>query len=98
MPVTKSAKKALKRDIRRHQENSRIRLKLKNSVDPITKGESKTHEDLSQAYSAIDRAIKNNLVSKNKGARVKSRLSRLIDKPKLTSSNKKSVTGKPASK
>lgn len=74
MPVTKSAKKALKQDIRRHSENQRVRVNLKLALDEYKKEMKETL--LPSVYSAVDRAVKNNLVSKNKAARIKARLTK----------------------
>jgi len=85
MPITKSAKKALRQNKRRRQRNLRqlnamreIIKKIKNLV-----AENKKEEALKllpSAYKAIDKAAKNNIIPKNTAARKKSRLTKLISK------------------
>lgn len=74
MPVTKQAKKKLRKDRKREKEN----LKLKNHYKKTVKRTEKnvTPKSLSQASKVIDKAAKKGLIHKNKAARLKSRLSR----------------------
>lgn len=67
MPITSSAKKALKVDIRRAIENKTVRARFKAL---IKKG------DVKKAQAAIDKAAKLNVIHKNRAARLKSRLMR----------------------
>ena len=88
MPITSSAKKALRQEKRRTIVNSKVRLRMKEAVRVVT--ESGKKEDLSKAYQAVDRATKKNLIHKNKAARIKSSLSKLSGKtsPKTTKTTK----------
>lgn len=104
MPVTVSAKKALRRDKRRTQVNRVIRSRLKNVIDTTKK--TKDVALLPQAYSIIDRAAKKGVIHSNKAARLKSQLSKIAveaapasqkTKTKKTSA-KSSSTKKPATK
>lgn len=74
MPQTKSAKKALRRDRRRQKVNSLIRQKVKQAVKSARKMMS--IKKLSEAYKEVDRAVKKDLIHKNKAARLKSRLAK----------------------
>lgn len=83
MPITQSAKKALRQSIRRRAQNT----KRKDAVRKILKdyrkilAEKKTDEaqrQLSLVYKAIDKAAKTNALNTNKARRMKSRLSRLM--------------------
>ena len=83
MPVTRSAKKALRRDQRRRVVNLRIKKKMRSALKKAK--EKPTKENLAAAYSAIDRAAKKKVIHKNKAARLKSRL---MKRAKLLSSSK----------
>jgi small subunit ribosomal protein S20 len=74
MPVTQSAKKALRRDKRRTAVNKRVKARVKARVDSVLK--KATKKNLAQAYSVIDRAAKKKVIHKNKAARLKSRLAK----------------------
>lgn len=76
MPITKSALKALRQADRRTETNRPIRSRVKTSIDKLNA--SKTPDALSTAFSAIDKALKRNLMHRNKAARLKSKLSKLI--------------------
>ncbi len=81
MPVTQSARKALRKDRRRAVINLRVRQGLKAS---IKKARAKpTEKMLAQAASALDRAAKKRVIHPNKAARLKSRLARLASRKKL---------------
>lgn len=79
MPITKSAKKALRRDQRRRKINLKVKTPLKKALKSARK--SPTLKSLSKAFSWLDQAVKKNLIHKNKAARLKSRLAKLL-KPK----------------
>ncbi|MBP8591587.1 30S ribosomal protein S20 [Candidatus Shapirobacteria bacterium] len=78
MPVTKSAQGALKQQQRRLRENKRIRRLYKESIKELKKNPNE--KNLSKAFSQIDRAAKKNVIHKNKAARLKAQLSKLITK------------------
>lgn len=72
MPVTKSAKKALRRDFRRGEVNKPIRARMRQLLR-IAFTEP-TAENIAAAYSGIDRAVKKHVIHANRAARLKSRL------------------------
>jgi small subunit ribosomal protein S20 len=83
MPIIKSAKKALRQNIRRRKKNVKKKAELKTVIKQYKKliaaGEkNKAAEFLSQVYKKLDKAAKINLIKKNKAARLKSRLSKLL--------------------
>lgn len=80
MPVTKSAKKALRKDRRRTVINTRIRRRLKEVLKKTRANPTK--KLLSQAVSVLDRAAKKRVIHPNKAARLKSRLAKLAKKAK----------------
>ncbi len=84
MPITKSAKKALRQNSKRQARNLRQRTALKKLIKDIKElaaQNDKTAKDkLSIAYKAIDKAAKNRILNKNTASRRKSAVSRLINK------------------
>lgn len=74
MPLTQSAKKALRRDKRRTLVNLRIKKKMKTAIRSAR--ERPTKKNLTLAYSALDRAVKKHVIHRKKAARLKSRLAK----------------------
>ena len=75
MPVTKSAKKALRQSRQRAAINKLVRQQLKKVVAKTKK--SKSVKDFAEIYRTIDRAAKKGIIHKNKAARLKSRFTKL---------------------
>jgi small subunit ribosomal protein S20 len=75
MPVIKSAKKKLRQDIKREKINDLLRKTFKAAIKEAQK--SKTAEKIRKAVVLVDKAVKKNLIHKNKAARIKSSLSKL---------------------
>ena len=80
MPVTKSAKKKLRVDVRRRAVNKPVLSRMKTLIKRLRS--SKDPKMLSSVYSAIDIAKKKNIIKKSKAARLKSRLSKFVAKLK----------------
>jgi len=85
MPITRSAKKALRQNKKRRERNLRQLNILKEAIKKIKKlvSENKKEEALKllpNAYKVIDKAAKTGVIKKNNAARKKSRLSKLISK------------------
>jgi small subunit ribosomal protein S20 len=85
MPITSSAKKALRASKRKHAFNERNKKSLNEIVKKIKKlitdkntKEAMTH--LAQAYKAIDKAAKTNMIKKNTASRKKSRLAKMVNR------------------
>jgi small subunit ribosomal protein S20 len=78
MPVIKSAKKKLKVDKKRESANK----KTKAFINLVVKKAQKkpTEATVREAFKAIDKGVKKDIFHKNKGARIKSGLSKLISK------------------
>ncbi len=72
MPVTKQAKKKLRKDKKREKENLKLKSEYKKTVKKTKK--TPTPKNLSQANKVLDKAAKKGLIHKNKAARLKSRL------------------------
>lgn len=88
MPVTKTAKRALRSSKRKEDINKELMSRLEVA---IRKAKAKpTSSSVKKAISLTDRAGKKNLFHKNKVSRMKSRLSKLARiTPKKTSKKTK---------
>lgn len=89
MPVTKQAKKKLRKDKRREKQNLKVKAAFKKAVKNTKK--SPTLKKLSTASKIVDKAAKKGIIHKNKAARIKSRIAKLARSSKPVSS---SVTSK----
>lgn len=87
MPVIKSAIKKLRKDKKRQAENDKFRLNLEKAIKKVKKETSQ--KTLKSAMSFIDKATKKNIFHKNKAARLKSQLAKLI---RVTPVSKKITT------
>lgn len=93
MPVTKTAKRALRGSTRKLAVNKLILKRLELAVRGAKK--TKSQNKILTAISLADRAAKKGTIHKNKAARIKSRLSKLLSKK---TSAKKASGSKPKSK
>jgi len=75
MPITKSALKKQRVDKKRTSVNMPIKGKVRSSVKKL--GVTPSKEGLVTLYSNLDKAVRKNLLPKNRAARLKSRFSRL---------------------
>ncbi len=88
MPITKSAKKALRQNIKRQVKNKLVKKTLKavlKETRALAIGE-KTEDakkKLPSVYKALDKAAKTGLIKPNTAARKKSRAAKLINKIKI---------------
>ena len=80
MPVTKTAKRALRGSKKKESINKIIVAKLEVALRQARK--NKTLEKIITAISLTDRAVKKRVMHKNKAARIKSQLSKLLPKKK----------------
>lgn len=92
MPITKSAKKALRNSRRKRVFNSRRKEAIRRAVKDVEKlGTGGKNEEVAQklsiAYKAIDKAAKRGILKKNTAARNKSRLAHLFITTKKSSNN-----------
>jgi small subunit ribosomal protein S20 len=85
MPITSSAKKALRQNKTRHARNlfkkeayKKVVVKYRKLVAAKTWGQAK--EFLPAVFKALDKAAKTKVIEKNKASRLKSRLSKLVAK------------------
>ena len=85
MPITKSAKKALRNGEKKKVFNLRRKKKVEDAVKTVKKlvKEGKVKEAnalLPKAYSALDKAAKGNTLKSNTASRKKSRLNAIVKK------------------
>lgn len=82
MPITKSAKKAIRVSSRRKTQNDRVKKTMKDVVkklEKLSKTDKKEAEKmLSVVYASIDKAAKKGVIKKNNASRKKSRLAKLV--------------------
>ncbi len=90
MPVTKTAKRARRSSKKKESVNKLIVSHLEASIRTAVKG--KKESLVVSAISLTDRAAKKKVIHKNKAARIKSQLARLLPKKEKTS--KITVTSK----
>lgn len=94
MPVTKTAKRALRGSKRKAEVNAIYLAKLEIAVRSAKR--VKSQEKIVEAISLADRAAGKHMIHKNKAARIKSTLSKLLStkKSKAEMSPKKKASKK----
>jgi len=85
MPNTKSAIKAARQNLRHRVANSTTLEKIKKTSKKYKRLISAANLDeakktLQEVFSSLDKAAKKNIIHKNKAARLKSRLSKILGK------------------
>lgn len=82
MPITKSAKKAIRGSLRKKAFNDRQKHAMKDIIKKIEKTAKKDKTEaqkiLSSAFAIIDKTAKKGVIKKNNAARKKSRLFKLV--------------------
>ena len=83
MPITSSAKKALRQSHTRRSRNAAKKEAYKKAVKNYRKLVSSKKTDdaaksLTAAFKMLDKAAKTNVITKNKASRLKSRLSKQL--------------------
>ena len=76
MPVTKQAIKKVRQDERKTAINLKIKRAYKKTVSAFRR--KPTAQGLVAVFKAADKAAKTNIIHKNKAARIKSRLTKLL--------------------
>jgi len=76
MPILKNAKKALRASKRKTEVNKRVKSRTKTALDTLKT--TPTAESLAAVFSAIDKSVKRNIFHRNKAARLKSQMSKLV--------------------
>ncbi len=105
MPVTKSAAKAARQNLKHYKRNLVLKRRYKNDIKALVAAIAAGKQDAitkatSLAQSSIDKAVKNGIMHPNKAARTKFQLSKLtavktIAKPAAKSTAKASVKKTP---
>ena len=85
MPVTTSAKKALRQSTKRRQANQKNKRAVDSAEKQIKKlvktgKRQEALQYLPRAYKVLDKAAKKGVIEKNPAARKKSRLAKLINR------------------
>ncbi len=85
MPITKSAKKAIRQSARRKEQNLVYKNKIKKLVKQVKALVLQNKNDdakkiLPDIYAALDKAAKVGVIKKNNASRKKSRLTKMIEK------------------
>jgi len=82
MPITQSAKKAVRGSLRKKAFNDQRKRAMKELIKKIEKivktDKTEAKKMLSVAFKAIDKSAQKGVIKKNNAARKKSRLSRLV--------------------
>ena len=78
MPNNKQAKKRVRQNETRRQENKVVRSSMRTAVKKVVQAESSeaAQAALPEAMKRVDKAAKKNIIHDNAAARIKSRLSR----------------------
>ncbi len=87
MPVTKTAKRALRSSKKKESVNNKTLADLEIAIRQAKK--KKSAKAVNNAISMIDRAAKKNVLHKNKASRMKSQMAKLAPKKSASSSKKK---------
>ncbi len=85
MPITKSAKKALRQNVSRRVQNEARKEAYKKAVKEyrklvVAKKKDEAAKFLPTVFKALDKAAKTNVIKKNKADRTKSRLAKALGK------------------
>lgn len=87
MPITKSAKKDIRRNARRKKMNIKKKDQIKSLVKQVKilveeKKAEEAEKLLPQIYKALDKAAKKDTIKKNTASRKKGRITKLVTKAK----------------
>ena len=82
MPIIKSAIKKVRKDKKRTEVNSLYVKAYQTTLKKIRKGSPDEKKLVSLFYSQIDKAVKHNVIHKNKATRLKSKVGKNISKKK----------------
>ena len=82
MPITQSAKKAVRGSLRKKAFNDQRKRVMKEMIKKMEKlsktDKAEARKMLSNVYQAIDKSAQKGVIKKNNAARKKSRLSKLV--------------------
>jgi small subunit ribosomal protein S20 len=87
MPISRSAKKSLRKSITNRKSNLSLKNKFKDMIKKFLV--KPNAEKAGEMQSIIDKAVKKGIIHKNKAARLKSQISKKIGKTEETKVIKK---------
>lgn len=84
MPIKKSAKKALRQNLKRKEKNHRVLLLIKDlrkktRKSIVSENLAQAEEFIKKAVKTLDKAAKNKIIKKNAASRKKSRLMKRLN-------------------
>ncbi len=86
MPITQSAKKALRQNKKHNAKNTAAKAALKATVKEfkrlLTAEQATAEKYLADLFSRIDKSVHAKIIKRNKADRMKSRLSKKVSKKK----------------
>jgi len=80
MPIIASAKKKMRKDKKRTAKNLKYISNYKETLKMLKKGGKSVGDLISKYYSQVDKAVKENIIHKNKGKRLKSKVGKFVTK------------------
>jgi len=92
MPISKSAKKAYRSSEKKRARNKAQEIELAKSLKKVSAS------NVNEVISRIDKAAKTHLISQNKAARLKSRLTKKLGTPKKVKTQKTTKVKSPIKK
>lgn len=106
MPITKSAAKRMRQNLKAQRRNTRVKRAMKSDIKAvmraITESDKSVADKLKSAQSNIDKAVKAGIIHKNNASRKKSQLVRaaktVVKPTKVAKTAETSTKKKPASK
>lgn len=90
MPLTRSAIKKLRVDKNRTEQNKKLEDQMDKILRQVLK--SKNPKLIIKTISFVDKSVKKNIIHKNKAARIKSRLAKLVKTEKSVQPTAKKST------
>lgn len=96
MPVTKTAKRALRSSNIKKEVNRILKTRLEVALRLAKKQSSE--KNVLKAISLLDRTAKKKIIHKNKAARIKSTLTKLLTRKKVKTTKKPKVSSRSSKK
>jgi len=78
LPVHKDVKKRLKTSLKAREHNRQIKSQLKSMIKKVETNPDP--DNLKKVFSHLDKASRKKVIHKNEASRIKSRLSKLLNK------------------
>ena len=80
MPIIKSAQKKVRKDKKRIVQNKIHVAAYRETLKQLKKGGKNVAQLVKKFYSQVDKAVKKNVIHKNKGRRLKSKVCKFVSK------------------